>query len=977
MDGITSQNSNSSPITNSVHIGPADANGVRYLYVVDSTAGRVLKYNYTNNQYIGWIGALNKSGSPPISMTGANTYALQQTLDGGGNYLSSSSVLSPSTLSADCSTAVSGSAVITPGWCQGGQPYTNPGASNLAGNGQLYYPRAVVDDGTYIYVINYQFTIVQRYISATGQFVGWIGRIQSNTGMTAGKDYTGTALATSAGCATALNNTITPGWCLGGIGYNTTDYIHGDGEVRNVTAITYAVDNSGIGYIYVGGVGMVARYNAQTGAFAGWIGYVSTKNNTNANSVTTTTLTNGPGATGCPSASASATTPGWCIGGQASNSNGYNTGGLNTVVGLSADVANNALYVIHNGGNGETLEKYNLSTGAWLSTPIYNGSPFSFYSAGKMDTDGTYLYIADRDRVIKIDKSGDFLGWIGKVKSNAGMSNAPGNTSSTCSSTANYSNTPGWCLAGTATSSLDEKAFNVVYGVTYDGNNNIVTVDTAGPGIRKWDTPTGNYQGMLTNTSNPINSWSISQHLASSFGGYDDYAFNLPEGSYADSTYLYVADSQNNRVKKVNLKTGATVGWIGGVGGFESGVTHLSTCGTNSVGITSGWCLGALPIPYIDYVNGFISSPVTDGLTNIPSGVTGDATAGSVATYLYVTDGNSNRILRYIAATGAYAGWIGGISGTPTSGPATNADGTVSSNSCSGASNTFTPGWCLGGGTSTSSTIAGSMSGPAGITFNNGNLYVTEMNNNRVSSYNASTGAFLGWIGRTNSTSGLTSTVGRSPATVTTGGYTYTNGWSTGGTSQASVQANSGNIDPGGGFLFYGSAGVAGIASDGTYLYVSNAYGCRIDKFNQTTGVYVSSTKIQYQNYTNTWTAGSNIANTWEFPGPLVYSNGYLYTGHVNAGQTVMKISTATGSTVGWMGAIASGSNTTGPVATSCVGATGVTPGWCQGGSTTTGFYLGNSNTVGGLVYPTGVSVDSNYIYVSDQALHRVIRYPK
>ena len=699
---------------------------------------------------------------------------------------------------------------------------------------------------------------------------------------------------------------------------------------------------------------MVGRYNAATGAFAGWIGWISsTAGTTNA----AHPLASAPGTSNtCGSASAGSVTPGWCTGGTANGSAGMGSGGINYAAGLAVDSTNTYLYVSMSGNSG-TISKYNLQTGAYIGNVVTGGSPLVFNGINGSSFDGTYFYVADSNRLAKVDTNGVLWGWLGKVNTTISLSNASSNSSSTCSTTGVYSNTPGFCMGGSAHHGMDEQSLWSVQATAVDGNGNVITGgDQNYPSLKKWNATTGAYGGMLAQLGNSPNNWTTSQSFAG-YQGYDDNSLYTPDGLYNDGTYLYIADMNNSRVKKVSLQTGSTVGWVGGVGGFVNGLTHLVACGLSSIGITTGWCTGAIPSPSFTW--GSMAPTTGNGVVNQPMGITGDGT-----TYLYVTDYSQSRILRFRMDTGAYAGWIGGIAnGSPTTGPATVND----SSSCTNANNVFTPGWCLGG-VPTSGTGNGYLSNPEAIVYSNGNLYVVDYSNSRVSSYVASSGAFNGWVGRVNSTTGL------NPTSVSRGGYTYTNGWSTGGTSQASITG----ADPGGGFNFSPNLGRTGITSDGTNLYISNQYNSRIDIFNQSTGIWQKSVQVDYQVTSYTW---STTPSSWGWTNKqvigLVYSGGYLYANYVSSWTppVVLKINATTGSLVGWMGGIST--SPSGPTGSACVGATGVTPSWCIGGSATQGYTLGNSNNVGGFSNNYGITIDSNFVYVSDENLHRIVRYPK
>ena len=266
-----------------------------------------------------------------------------------------------------------------------------------------------------------------------------------------------------------------------------------------------------------------------------------------------------------------------------------------------------------------------------------------------------------------------------------------------------------------------------------------------------------------------------------------------PSASYIDGTYLYVAEADAARIKKVEIATGRTVVGIGGITTVPTGGPAACLTAT-AMGPSPTWCLGSLFNPR--YLWNYMIPQTTDGLMVYPTGITGDGT------HLYVTDKDWHRILKFNIATGAYVGWIGGVDTTPPNGGATGCVGQ--------AAGTFTAGWCLGGTPRGGNSVDGMMNQPLAITVTGGNLYVIDGSNHRVNSYNAATGAFNGWIGRTNAAPSSGCTV------ASNGQYNVSvTGWCKGGTSQESSRP-----DNGGGFSFWaGTRG--GITTDGTNLYVA------------------------------------------------------------------------------------------------------------------------------------------------------------
>ncbi len=325
----------------------------------------------------------------------------------------------------------------------------------------------------------------------------------------------------------------------------------------------------------------------------------------------------------------------------------------------------------------------------------------------------------------------------------------------------------------------------------------------------------------------------------------------------------------------------------------------------------------------------------------------------------------SNRILKFNAA-GLFVGWIGAIATSPTGGAA----------GCNGAAvGTFTPGWCTGG-SATSGTGDGMMDGPIGLAIDSSdNLYVSNSTSNRVTKYNSSTGAFLGWIGKidTPPTGGSAGCNGAATGTITPG-------WCTGGTSDYNITDATGD-----GQLYTPS----GLVTDSSgNLYVADSNGNRVVKFNST-GAFVG------------WTGGESSAPTGGAAGCTTLAaitpgwctgglpnvggtpSGQLYTpsgivrdssGNLYVEDSYNRVFKYNSSGVyqGWIGKI-QGSPTGG--AAGCNGAaTGTfTPGGCTGG-TTNGTTPGTGD--GMMRLPMAITVDtSDNLFVSDLGHDRVNKY--
>jgi NHL repeat len=476
--------------------------------------------------------------------------------------------------------------------------------------------------------------------------------------------------------------------------------------------------------------------------------------------------------------------------------------------------------------------------------------------------------------------------------------------------------------------------------------------DQTYPSIKAFSAATGVYNGTLVRRSVSQSRWLASTSSVAELYGFDDNSMYSPQGSYINGDFIYIAESGNGRIKKVNYKTGQTIGWIGGLASSPTGgATGCS--GAAAFGGAPGWCLGSLPNPnFMFFLGNQWINTNADGNMYQPMGLTGDGT------YLYVTDQGLHRIQKFRISDGAYFGWIGRIN-TPPSGGATG---------CAGAAyGTFTPGWCLGG-YPLNGNGDGHLTNPTGITYiaATNNIYVIDYNNHRVNSYNATTGAFNGWIGR----------IGSNP----TGGCTYGNngngyavsqsGWCTGGTPQYA------NNDRGGGFAF--NVNRTGISTDGTTLFIANTQNFRIDKWS-TGGVFLGATSTRFYEYNNTWTTTGTTLSNWAGTGNsyvkgLWVDTNFMYlvmqAEYYTSATIVTKVNLSTGSTVGWKGQILSAFPPSNGDA-GCSGATGITPGWCQGGAPNYGY------TLGGFSSASFISGDPNYLYISDDDTHRMTRITK
>ena len=862
----------------------------QYIYVADYNLHRVVKYNYTTGENIGWIGRLRVEAG-----VGSN----------------GSELVTPS--DAACIATVNNA--ILPGWCKGGRPVA--GGTWEVPDGAMRYPYEVVDDGTYIYVTQRDSHLVSRYDADTGAFEGWIGWVEGGT-------PDGPATGGPAACSTAPNNSVTPGWCMGGrYGYHDDGWpITGDGRMRYPQGLAYDAN-----YLYVGQNGAVMRFNKSDGSFQGWIGRVNGSSPTG-------------GQPGCTVTGSDQITPGWCLGGEFRNANpwDYGGGGFQTPEDIYVDATH--LYSVGSG----RVAKYDKTSGAFIE--LLSGVN-GWTGPSQMTSDGTNLYITDDNRIAKTDMTGLVVGWMGKVAQNVGMSGNVG-----CDSLSPNDDTPGWCIGGLEKGGLGETSFKRAEAIAFDGAGNIVVSGVNDPSIRKFNATTGVYQGAFGFRSVAPSRWSNDNNSKKQDHGYDDEDLNSPAGVLVHGDYIYVAESENSRVKKINKYTGETVGWIGGMTSKPGGGESADCPTANGMGPSPGWCRDADPYPVWTWNDASMIDDLTAGIMYRPRGLTTDGT------WLYVTDFDLHRIHKFNMASGDYGGWIGRVNTTPTGGAA----------GCTSTGNDqFTPGWCIGG-RSESGSGDGHLYRPWHITYAAGNLYVVDTRNHRVSSYNAVTGAFNGWIGRVNAapSSGCT--------TASNGDYVVsTSGWCLGGTARAGNRN-----DRGGGFRFEGDIG--GIFSDGTHLYIANSSVGRVDKW-ALNGTFVEAARTREADYTTTWSSDPNVIRLWGGHNSRAVSvwvdSNHMYGttqyNHIATGETfgVHKIDKTTGTMIGWKGGIDPVNQPIGGDV-GCVGATGQTPGWCQGGR------IGiKTNLEGFYGYTGAVAGDDHFIYVLEYQGNRITRVPK
>ncbi len=275
------------------------------------------------------------------------------------------------------------------------------------------------------------------------------------------------------------------------------------------------------------------------------------------------------------------------------------------------------------------------------------GTAALFYTPFGVATDGTSIYVADtgNSTIRKIDIAS------GAVTTLAGVAGTVGSTD------------------GTGTAAL----FSTPFGIATDGTSIYVT-DTGNSTIRKVDIASG-----------AVTTLAGTAGVSGSADGTGTAAlFSLPIGIATDGTSLYVADTGNYTIRKVDIASG-TVTTLAGTAGVSGSADGTGTAARffKAAGITLyGTILyvadtGNSTIRKIDISSGAVTtlagaagvSGTADGTGgaaqfNRPAGVATDGTN------LYVADTGSSTIRKIIISTGVVttlagtAGDFGSVDGT-------------------------------------------------------------------------------------------------------------------------------------------------------------------------------------------------------------------------------------------------------------------------------------------------------------------------
>lgn len=601
------------------------------------------------------------------------------------------------------------------------------------------------------------------------------------------------------------------------------------------------------------------------------------------------------------------------------------------------------------------------------SQTVYDDTSGGSYSPTDVLIHGNDMYVSDITvhRIIKYNISTNtMVGWIGHVGSVDGLTAYDG--SGSCSGLNLGDLTPKWCLGGRSnmfTASLINSPRNLATDGTYlyvASQHRILRFLLSDGSFQGWYGKIASVTGMtpavcaLAGVGNTTPEWCYGgTHTSGALDG----QFNTITGFTFLSGYLYVTDYSNQRIQRLNISGANPVfsGWIGNIA-TVAGMSPAACVTADVNAFTPQWCYGGtakvanrynLAVTPIELV-----AP-NEGFYN-PRGTATDGT------YLYISDSNNYRIVRFNLVTETMDGWIGYIRASS----ATNPNVPVH------ATTRYTTTWTTGG------IVASARNNTDGFNYINmlavdtsvvpNILYFVDTNGHRLGQVQASDGqGSFKWIGR-NSSSPVGGSTGCSSSAV----GAVNPGWCLGGS--AGRYGNSSGA-------FYNPMGIALTANK---IYVTDQTNARVQRFDKITGLFdgwIGAGSATASTWSRSLAAGT-IASRAGFddysfseytPNTSWYSGitgnaNFLFQTDVGF-HRIKKFNLLEGSIVGYVGII-SGFGPTGP--TDCVGYTsGFTPTWCQGGGRTT-----SGSAVHGYNNPFSIASDSQYAYVGSYSNNRIDR---
>lgn len=420
------------------------------------------------------------------------------------------------------------------------------------------------------------------------------------------------------------------------------------------------------------------------------------------------------------------------------------------------------------------ISSYSSASNTFLPT----SSSFSgegdgvFKNPFKMAVDATngYIYVVDsgNNRIQKFDLTGLYVGSIGATLGGG-----------TCVEGAQSA----WCRGGLFISGNTDGTFHSPRAVKLDIPRNIFYVADLYR-IQKFNLSTGAFLGAIGHSTASGTCLSGSQNTWCSNGqfstGSQDGMFN--GASALDVNFgqdlLIVSESNNHRIQKFSLSTGAYIGSIG----------KSTAAGTCIAGKQNSWCAG-----------GVFSLGDGDGLFDQPSGVAIDASSNTLLVANYYNDS----VQKFNLTSGAFIGSIG--------------MGMFPNGTCVFGKQ---PGWCVGG-TFDYDDREGGFWRPSDISIDAAGdlMYVSDVFGSKIQKFTLSTGAYIGAIGFSTYASG-TCVAGIQPGWCFNGAHSFDSDSINGGFSVV----NGITVD---------------VANNVLYSVETNAN--RVQKFNLATGAYQST----------------------------------------------------------------------------------------------------------------------------------------
>jgi len=608
----------------------------------------------------------------------------------------------------------------------------------------------------------------------------------------------------------------------------------------------------------------------------------------------------------------------------------------------------------------------------------------------EIDSDGQYLYVGDtRNHAIRRIDTG------GNVITLAGRRGQP----------------------GSADGNGDKALFNGPTAIVLLGNY-LYVADTDNHTIRRVEKTSGD---TTTIAGTPGQAGSEDGTGASA-------RFNYPLGIATDGSYLYIADTFNHTIRRLNPETGEVVTIAGrpGVGGYRDGSSvdaqfyypyGLSVIGS-ALFVADLWNES---IRVIDLTSGYVytiaGTPPESGFVDGPIGIGkfyGPADVAIIGNYLYVADMNNHSIRR----VDIFSGEISTMAGRPSGSGTADAVGDQSRFNTPGGitidgdalyvADTFnhtirkidiatgsvttlvgTPGVP---GTSDSTESPALFNSPSDVIVDETgqNLYIIETENHVIRWMNLSTGEIrriAGYPGSTGSSDGVGNDarftsprrgirLGDKLYIADSGNHAirevevfYQDGIPTGRVRTVAGEIGvSGWTDTG-----EGSDGVArfnnpgDITTDGTFLYVADTGNHAIRKVDPSTGVVTTIAGVRGRNGLVESKDGVPLFNS---PEGIIFVNGMLYVSDTG-NHILRKVDLATGEVsflAGDVNCVEERETVSGEevVKLRCTGQpAGISP----YGDSTDG--TGKTTSFNG---PTGLNSDGTYLYVMDTGTNRIRR---